>query len=248
MRPWAAGEATEVPLSVARDPDVPLWWSEHHDELIAAAIKRDQWSWILHPGDVAAITPPEVLAAWRRRHEARSHISWYGYLAWFARGRAAELGLTSGVRQPEVRDCERCGSPFLKSSIRASLVDRVGADALIYCGPCLGSFVYPLSGDDGATTDDVLRYVRSIVELLGRAPRQDFGERLGDLDSFEREEKLAILRVLSTRPTVTQVKLLFGSWKAAVTQATTTKSSPPSGAKEAVPNDVDRGHRLRQTP
>jgi hypothetical protein len=105
MTRWAADGESEVPPSVARDPDILGWWTAAHDELIAAGIEREQWSWILHPGAVAAITPPEVLKAWRERHEARSHISWYGYLGWFARGRAADLGLLDSVREPEAGEC-----------------------------------------------------------------------------------------------------------------------------------------------
>ena len=223
MKPWSAGES-ETPRSVTRDSDVLSWWTDRHDGLIAAAIERDPWSWILDPNDIVAITSTDVLAAWRQRHEARSPVTWYGYLAWFARGRAKELGLSQNLPPSEVRPCERCGRPFLESSIRPSLVDRVGADVLIFCGPCLGSFVYPMSGADGATAEEILRYMTSLSNVLGRLPRQDFGERLGDLDGLTRDERLALLRVLSGRPSVARVKMLFGSWKAAANQSAHVRS------------------------
>jgi hypothetical protein len=58
-----------------------------------------------------------------------------------------------------------------------------------------------------------------IVKALGRVPRQDFGERLADFDGFDHERKLAVLRVLSKRPSVNRVRQLFGSWNAAVAEA-----------------------------
>jgi hypothetical protein len=98
-----------VPDDVTSDPDVLAWWSERHDELIRRTMAEQGWYFILKSDDVAAITPPEVLADWRRRHEAKTHVSWYGYLAWFARGRAAKLGLIPAAPSPDVRERERCG-------------------------------------------------------------------------------------------------------------------------------------------
>jgi hypothetical protein len=83
----------------------------------------------------------------------------------------------------------------------------------------MGSFLYMQTGGDEASREEVLDYARAICEVLGTAPRQDFGERLGDLTVLPLERRLAVLRVLATRPSVSCVKAHFGSWRAALMEA-----------------------------
>lgn len=72
LEPWGSFESgSDVPDAVANDPEVMSWWTEQHDSLIRQAKDRDGWYWILNSDEVAAITPPAVLAHWRTAHERR---------------------------------------------------------------------------------------------------------------------------------------------------------------------------------
>jgi len=99
-------------------------------------------------------------------------------------------------------------------------VERLGgADQLDFCAPCLSDTLFPESGDETLSREDVLTYLQDLVDVLQRVPPQNFGEKVGDLHGLSTEEKIAILQVLKRKPTLSRVKELFGSWFKALVEA-----------------------------
>jgi tetratricopeptide (TPR) repeat protein len=201
------------------NPCILKWWTPAHDQLLAAQIDRDHWVWADHITDrILAITPSQVIEAWKAEDPLCSQYSWYNVLMYFALSRAEHLDLTKAIRKPEWKPCPLCGNRFIEDSLPGPLVRRLGIDQLDFCAPCLKDAVLQ-PGDDSLSREDVLRYLRALTDAVQRVPSQGFGEGVDDLRGLTSEERLALLKLLQRKPSVRRVKDLFGSWFEALIEA-----------------------------
>ena len=206
--------------SYAKNPLMLRWWTPSHDELLRTKIQHDQWGWYWGITDeVVAVTPPEVIEAWRASDPLCSKYAWYNVLMYFAASRAQELGFTEAIRIPESRTCPLCNHTFVEDSLPQPLVKRLGIDRLDFCAPCLKETVLQQTGNNSLAGEDVLAYLRDLTEVLQRVPSQGFGEGVDDLRDLSTQERLALLKLLRRKPSVERVKGLFGSWFEALIEA-----------------------------
>ena len=195
------------------------WWTPSHDELLSKQIEAEQWVWYVRIVDeILAVTPSEVIEAWKTEDPLCSKYAWYNVLMFFAISRADQLGLTQAIRKREWKVCPLCNHSFVDVSLPYSLVKRLGIDQLDFCAPCLSSTLSE-AGNDGLSTQEVLAYLRDLTNVLERVPSQTFGEQFSALEGIPPQERLAVLRVLTRKPTVRRVKELFGSWFEALIEA-----------------------------
>ena len=75
-----------------------------------------------------------------------------------------------------------------------------------------GGLVLQNTGDDAASKEEALSYLRDLAQLIKRIPSQDFGSGMYDLRGMSTDERLAVLQTLKHKPTLRRVKDLFGSW------------------------------------
>ncbi len=196
------------------------WWSHAHDQLLARQIQERQWVWAWGISEkIVAISPPDVIASWRAEDPLCLKYAWYNILMYFSISRAEGLGLTAGIRASEWRKCPLCGLEFIESSLPVPLVERLGIDQLDFCAPCLGGLVLQNTGDDAASKEEILGYLRELAEVIKRIPSQDFGSGMHDLRGMSTEERLLVLRQLRGKPALRRVKELFGSWFKALIDA-----------------------------
>ena len=197
----------------SKNPLVLRWWTPSHDELLSRQIEAEQWVWYVGIADeILAVTPSEVIEAWKTEDPLCSKYAWYNVLMFFAASRADQLGLTQAIRKREWKVCPLCNHSFVEDSLPYPLVTRLGIDQLDFCAPCLASTLSAEAGNDGLSTQEVLAYLRDLTNAIERVPSQTFGQQFSDLEGIPPQERLAVLRVLTRKPTVRRVKELFGSW------------------------------------
>ena len=206
-----------------RNPYILEWWTPLHDELLSRLIREKRWYWSLYVSEaVLAITPPEAIEVWKAKDPACSERlgAWNQVLEEFAVARAGMLHLTEMLDGPRWKVCPLCNQEFVEDSLPLPLVERLGGvDQIEFCAPCLSDALFPNAGDDTLSRQGVLEFIRDLASVLQSVPTQNFGEKVGDLQGFSKEERLLILRVLKRRPTVERVKELFGSWFEALIEA-----------------------------
>ena len=99
---------------------------------------------------------------------------------YFAFTRAQELGFTNSIRKPVWKECPLCNQAFIESSLPHPLVKRLGINQLDFCSPCLRDTVLGNSGNQSATKEEILQYVRDLIALMQRIPPQGYGEGIDD--------------------------------------------------------------------
>ncbi len=196
------------------------WWTDSHDHLLSKEIQEKQWSWYWCITDeIVSITSPEVIIAWRNADPLCSRYAWYNVLMNFAVSRAKSQGLTKAIRRPEWKLCPLCNEAFVEDSLPFPLIQRLGIDRIDFCAPCLRDTVLQDSGNYNASRNDVCSYLRDLAGVLERVPTQNFGEGTHDLFYLNTQERLAVLQVLRKKPSLSQVRNLFGSWLNALIEA-----------------------------
>jgi len=189
------------------NPYILKWWTPSHDELLAKQIAGHQWMWYWGITDqIVAITPREIVDAWRAEDPLCSNYAWYNILMYFAASRAEKLELTKKIRKPQWKVCPLCDQRFVEDSLPVPLVERLGINQLDFCAPCLSSALLQNSGNKTSSKEEVLVYLRDLVEVLGRIPPQDFGEGKDDISDLDASERLAVLRILKRKPALERVK------------------------------------------
>jgi hypothetical protein len=196
------------------------WWTSEHDELLRTQIVRWQWVWYWGITDqIVKITPSATIESWKKADLLCSKYAWYNILMYFAAARAEKLGLTKGIRRPQMKTCLLCERRFVEDSLPMPLIERLGIDKLEFCAPCLRDTVLQGSGNDSASERDMLKYLQDLANLIERVPPQNFGEGMTDLLDMQSNERLALLKLLRGKPSVKRVKAVFGSWLNALIQA-----------------------------
>jgi hypothetical protein len=191
-------------------PSIQQWWGASQDAIIARQIVEKQWAWRFDYKEIVASTPSKVIAKFKKQKED-PHV-WYNVLADFAAWRAFELGLHRAIKAwPAWRKCAACERIFHESSGRW---ERLGVGQIDICSPCLK----PLKsrGNDSVSKEGMLEYLRALAVAIGRVPPSDFGTQVDALLGLSTKERVAVVKLLSDRPSLQAVKSHFGSWLAAL--------------------------------
>lgn len=215
----AYGPYQEEPKSYSRNRHILKWWTPEHDNMLATQIARWHWVWYWTVTDkIVEITPPDTIESWQKTDPLCSKYAWYNVLMYFAKSRAEQLGLTKAIRQPKWKTCLLCQNKFVEDSLPMPLIERLGIERLEFCAPCLGDALFA-EGDNNASEEAILQYLQDLANLLERVPPQNFGNGKADLVDLENEKRLALLKLLRTKPTASRVKSVFGSWLNALVNA-----------------------------
>lgn len=211
--------AWDVDISDADNRYILEWWSSDHDALIRQLIAEYRWNWPWMVADrVVECTSSKTLELWKAKDPACERSVWYNALLWFVLARAAATGMDRLVKKPRWKICRLCKLPFVEDSLPMPLFERLGADRIDHCAPCMGCLLQG-SGNPKASESQIIKYLQSLAGVLGRVPAQGFGEGMKDLLDYDTSSRTAILRVLRKKPTVRRVKELFDSWLNALVEA-----------------------------
>ncbi len=196
------------------------WWTPEHDKIIVQQIAQMQWVWYWGIVDkIVVATTPAKIETWKKKDPLCSQYAWYNILMYFAVVRAEQLGFTKVIRRPKWKTCLLCGQQFIESSLPLPLIDRLGGlDKLDFCAPCLSDNLSN-SGNGRASKKAMIQYLKDLTALIGRVPTQNFGEGVTDLHDMDMEERVALLRLRTTRPSLKRIKSIFGSWLNALIKA-----------------------------
>jgi hypothetical protein len=184
------------------------WWTPAHDAALIELMAEWGWAWPWHAADrIQEITPPDVLAEWRRTDPVCSQFAHYNVLMYFA-GSRAQLKQFPDVRPDTTRQsCRVCGHEFMEASLRAG---QFAFRDLGCCGICLDQ-AFQSEGDANASRDEILGYLDELARIAGRIPPQDFGT-WRDVEGLEPNRRADLVRLLSSKPAREAIKREFGSW------------------------------------
>lgn len=203
----------KVDMSFASNKFILKWWSKSHDDLINELIIKLQSLWSCEiTKRVEEITPKEILNNWKKTDPICKKYVWYNVIMYFAEARAKQIGLTKKIKKPKKKNCLLCNKEYKENSLGYPLIVRLGIDDLGFCAPCLKNIVYSNSGIDSYTEEKILKYLNQLAKILQRVPSQGFGEKIGDLYDFTKEEKIELIKFMHNKPSISRIKFYFGSW------------------------------------
>jgi hypothetical protein len=209
----------------ALNPHILKWWAPSHDNLLSILIANKQWIWHWYVKDeIEKITRSEIIEAWRREDPICLRYAWYNVLMYFAASRAEQLGLTRNIRFPQWVTCRLCSEKFVEDSLPLPLIERLGIENIQFCSPCLRDTVLQGTGNPSSSKKEIKKYIQDLTNFLERIPPQNFGENIGDLWDLNAIERLALLRLLRTKPSIGRVLTVFGSWLKALIAASVLES------------------------
>lgn len=215
----AYGE-NKVDMSFASNKYILKWWTKSHDELIIELIIKLQSLWSCEiTRRVEEITPKEILNNWKKTDPICKEFVWYNVITYFAEARAKKLGLDKKIRKPKKRRCLICSKEYRENSLGYPLVVRLGIDDLGFCAPCLKKIIYQNSGSIAYDKERAIIYLKKLAKILQRVPSQGFGEKIGDLYDFTKDEKIELIKFMHGKPSNERIKFLFGSWFKALIEA-----------------------------
>lgn len=204
----------------SKDPFILKWWNSSLDEILINQISHWQWVWYWGITDeIVKNTASDTIEKWKESDPLCSTYAWYNVLMYFAATRAEQLGLTKSIRRPQKKTCLLCSESFIEDSLPIPLIERLGVERLDFCAPCLRDTILQGTGNDSSSENEILKYLQDLALILERVPSQNYGEGMTDLQDMSNEERLALLKLLKSKPTVGRVKSAFGSWLNALIQA-----------------------------
>ncbi|MBM4465272.1 MAG: hypothetical protein FJ014_06960 [Chloroflexi bacterium] len=205
--------------SYAENQRILQWWTPQHDKLLVDQIAKDQWIWYLGITDrILEITPKETIESWRKKDPLCSKYAWYNVLMYFAAARAEQLHYTDKIRRPCRKTCGVCNREFSEGSLPASVIKHLGIDRIDVCLECING-IGQNSGSDTVSRDGIIKYLQDLTNALQSIPPQNFGESLSSLTNLTTEERVAVLKLNSSKPTIRRVKAVFRSWLNALIEA-----------------------------
>lgn len=206
-----------VKPAMAKNPFILKWWTIDHDKLIKRQILKSQWYWHFYIRDEVILhTDSSIIEIWKQEDPACKRgigtNAWYNVLDYFAFARAEQIGLASLVRKPKWKTCPLCDNWFLENSLPEPLARRLGVYKLDFCAPCLTPKILQNAGTNVLTKEEVKEYLRELSSIIQAVPHQGFGEGAEDILYLNNEQRLAVLRLMSDKPSTEHVKNLFISW------------------------------------
>jgi hypothetical protein len=218
MQNYATPLQTEA--HYAQNPFILRWWKNEHDQLVLTEIQRKHWIWFWDITEkITEITPSQVIEQWRAEDPLCKHYAWYNVIMYFTAARVKQLGFTQFVRSPQQKICAGCNKIFSEASIPPSVVKYLGIDRIDVCNECIRYKLGQGSGSDTLTKQEIIRYLRNLVDVIQVIPSQNFGETLSSLTNLSTEQRVAVLKIHESKPTIKHVKDVFGSWLNALIQA-----------------------------
>jgi len=145
--------------------------------------------------------------------------NWENELMQFSITRSFDQALFLYIPKPLKKICPLCLNEFVENSLPMPLMDRLGAENLDYCAPCLRDSVTQDSGKENSTPLEIRAFVQDLTKALEVIPPQGFGEGINDLKEFSADKRTAILKILSNRPSYKIIRATFGSWLHALIDA-----------------------------
>ncbi len=204
----------------AQNQFILKWWTPAHDQLLAQQINENHWAWSWSIAvKIKEITDHSTIEKWKEEDPICSQYAWYNIMMYFAASRAEQIGLTSDIRKPLWKICPLCNKNFVEDSLPKPLIDRLGINHLDYCAPCLKDIILPGTGNNEAARQEIIDYLQSLANLLGRVPIQDFGVNMPDIHGVQENKRFEVFRLLQRKPTLHRVKCEFNSWLAALIDA-----------------------------
>ena len=208
----------KAPASYAANEHILAWWGAPQDEVLARLIAEYAWLYPWHLSDaIVAITPGDVITAWRANDPVCEQYAWYNVLMYFGVARARTTGLEQAMRPPETLNCLRCKKAFRQDQVRALSTARKLGDIsnIRYCQDCSGAaFAGGSDLDDLKLSDaDIADWIRAVATLTGLIPPQDFFSGGDFLETVSGDSaRSQLLDLAARRPTAKRIKDSFGSW------------------------------------
>ena len=220
-------------LRLTENDRILVWWLPEYDKAVSQVVAEYQWAWqIPLLSHMETLIPESVLRAWRDSDPLCREYSWVNVLLAFAWGRARQLGISS--RPPMRKVCACCSREFLESDLSFRAISRLGVDALDICEMCLRQAFYA-NGSPAATSEGVVAVLQALSGVLQRPPKNsDLNGRL-NLRDLPRDARATAVQALRVKPTLARVKELFGSWEAAIAEATVASPVPLPRYDNATP-------------
>ena len=175
----------------SKNPYILKWWKKSHDTLLIEQIEKHQWDWGWHiTNEIVAMTPQEIIDAWKAEDPICSRYAWYNVLMYFAKSRAESLKLTRRIRKPQWKRCLLCNHKFVEDSLPSPLIRRFGIDKLDFCSPCLSDIIFANSGSDSLTKEEIIVYLNELANVIELVPPQNYGEGINDFDGIDTPQRL----------------------------------------------------------
>lgn len=196
------------------------WWNSECDNLILQEIKK--WAWCWHWNIAEIITnhiPSNIIEKWKNRDPLCKKYAWYNIIMNFAIARAHNLGFLLEVRKSKWKKCKLCEELYNEDSLPYPFIQRFGINNLFFCSPCLSNIVLQNTGNKKSNKDEIINFLSSLAEALGRVPSQGFGEGKDDFLDLDSNELQRIMLVLHNKPSTKRIKKVFGSWLNALIKA-----------------------------
>jgi hypothetical protein len=226
------------PASFADNDHILVWWLPEYDDLLRQLIRELQWAWTSEITQrLEKLVPEAVLIAWRDVDPLCREFTWYNVLHFFAVARAKQLGLH--LRSARSVACSCCSRQFLESQLAHRLILRVGADGIDVCEQCLRQALQE-PGSEAANSEQATAVLQALTKALQHPLRQgDLTGRI-ELKGLLPEARALAVQALRVKPTIAQVKRLFGSWEAALAHAVASPPTPLPRPKPTSPPEPDR--------
>lgn len=213
-------EPIPVHPEYALNPHILKWWEKKHDALLESEIRKMHWLWVWGIyTKVCDITDTAAINQWRIEDPKCSTYSWYNVLMYFCAARAHKMNYHHLIRKPELITCACCNQRFVEDAIQVSVALHLGINRLDVCMSCIGIKFLQQSGNDDASDEQIKDYLRDLHHALQAVPTQAFGETLSSLTYMSTVERVNVLRVMDSKPTVKRVREVYGSWLNALVQS-----------------------------
>jgi len=217
---WDLRGHTEGADAIASDRHILAWWDEGMDEWLLDVVRRYRWWWAcdFYSRLVEKVGEP-TLKRWAKADPLTRTWVHYNLPTYFAQERLVRgLGGAGLFPAPAVINCFLCGDTFEEWSLECWAAKRLDYQPDL-CADCVSAIIG--GGGGSASGEEILRYIQVISELLQQVPPSDFqvGRNALLFSGVDPAARKEVLRVLSSRPSMTAVNREFGSWFNALVEA-----------------------------
>lgn len=202
----------EAPDSYCDNQYINSWWTSEHDNLIKNQIEIEQWNW---PWDIynqiVQITSPEIIKKWKEDDPLCRQYAWYNILLYFSVAKSKKLGYDRLIRKSKWKKCPICNNDFIENSLPSPFIRRLGINNIDFCSPCLKTSLLD-EGNNKMSKTDIEKFLIELSRIVNKVPSQNYINEIIDLSVFEFNDKILLLKLLMSKPSLIRVKKAFGSW------------------------------------